>query len=372
MDHVDTCIAGAGIIGLAIARRLSDAGREVLVLDREIRYGQGISSRNSEVIHAGIYYSPESLKARFCVRGKALLYQYCRDRRIPYQRCGKLIVATEKDEEEDLDRILARAQINGVDDLEYWSGRTLAAREPAVRATLGLYSPSTGIVDTFSLMTALLADVESAGGTFSGGTQVEAVDIEPDRFVIHCQAGTEPFRFSCRVLINAAGLGARALASRIAGLEEENIPPLHLCKGSYFIHAGSAPFRRLVYPVPEKSGAGLGIHATLDTAGQLRFGPDVEYVPEEDYCVSPARAREFCTAIRRYYPGLQEDRLVPGYAGIRPKLQGPGESPADFLIQGPRDHGIQGLIQLFGIESPGLTSSLAIADHVNRMLENDD
>ncbi|MBD3647605.1 MAG: NAD(P)/FAD-dependent oxidoreductase [Pseudomonadales bacterium] len=368
MDHVDICVIGAGVVGLAIGRALSGNGREVVVLDRAARYGEGVSSRNSEVIHAGIYYDKDSLKAVTCVRGKELLYDYCRRRGVGHRRCGKLIVATTPEEESVLEDIDARARANGVDDLTVWSREKIEKAEPAVRATLGLLSPSTGIVSAHELMNAYLGDMEANGGTFAGLTRVIEIQPNEGNFVLVCDMDGSQYRFSCRLLINSAGLGAQQIAGAIAGLDQSSVPPLYLCKGNYFPMGGKSPFSHLIYPVPEKSGAGLGVHATIDLGGQVKFGPDVEYIGSEDYSVSTERLDAYYTAVRRYFPGLPDDALTPGYAGIRPKLQGPADRPRDFEIHDHHVHGIQGLIQLFGIESPGLTSSLAIADHVKGLL----
>lgn len=367
MDHIDTCVIGAGVVGLAIGRTLAAQGAEVLVLDCEAHIGQGISSRNSEVIHAGIYYPHASLKAALCVRGKRLLYDYCREHDVGYANCGKVIVATRADEEDILDGIKRKAEANGADDLVYWSAEALKSAEPAVHATLALYSPSTGIVSSHELMQAYLADLEDRGGTFVGLTRVVGVHREAGQFTVVCDSGGDEYRFSTREIINSAGLGAQQVAASFDFIDPATIPPLYYCKGNYFTLSGRSPFSHLVYPVPEKSGAGLGVHATIDLGGQAKFGPDVEYVDREDYSVSLSRIDQYYEAIRRYYPALGNGQLVPGYVGIRPKLQAPGAAPCDFVIQGEDEHGVAGLVQLFGIESPGLTSSLAIAEHVVKL-----
>jgi len=368
MDHIDSCVIGAGIVGLAIGRALANRGHEVLVVDQASHYGEGISSRNSEVIHAGIYYPTGSLKARTCVRGKKMLYNYCREKGIAHRRCGKLIVATEPAEEQQLVDIEKKARANGVDDLEFWSSAQVKDAEPEVRASLALYSPSTGIVSSHELMNALLSDLERAGGSFVGRTLVSRMYVKNPGFEINCDIGGQEYTFSAGILVNSAGLGAQSVAASISGLDAHLIPPLFLCKGSYFVMPGRSPFRRLVYPVPEKSGAGLGVHATFDLGGQVKFGPDVEYTDKLDYSVSTERLDQYYAAVRRYFPGLRDGSLSPDYAGIRPKLHGPDEPPADFVIQGPADHDVARLIQLFGIESPGLTSSMAIADDVIGLL----
>ena len=370
MDHVDTCIVGAGVVWLAIGRRLASPHSDMLVLDSQEQYGQGINSRNSEVVHAGIYYSAESLKATLCVRGRQQLYDYCDSRHLGVRRCGKLIVATSIEEEPFLEDILEKALSNGVDDLEYWSRQTMGEREPQVNATLGLFSPSTGIINTHELMTAYLADIERLGGTFVAGTEVTSVEIEKNRFVLRCRVQGGTYEFSCKILVNSAGLGAQKLATGIDGLDVNVIPELHYCRGTYFTLTSGRPFNHLIYPAPEKFEAGLGIHATIDLHGQVKFGPDVEYTDMEDYSVSMDRINSYYKAVRRYFPGLADGDLSPGYVGIRPKLQGPGDPPADFVIQGENVHGITRLVQLFGIESPGLTSSMAIADYVADLVKN--
>lgn len=367
MDTVDIAVIGAGVVGLAVARALAPRG-DLLVLERESHYGQGVSSRNSEVIHAGIYYPQDSLKARLCVEGKHKLYEYCESRGVPHQRCGKLIVATSDEEVEALESIKAKAEANGVPDLAWLDAAQVALTEPEVRAVRALLSPSTGIVSSHDLMTAYLGDAEAGGGMLVEQTRVTRIDVVPDGFVLHTLSAGNEFSLRCRQLVNAAGLGAQSVARAIDGLDEALVPDLHLCKGNYFSLTSGRPFSRLIYPVPEKSGAGLGVHATIDLAGQARFGPDVEYVSDEDYDVSLDREVAFEEAVRRYFPGLPEGGLSPAYTGIRPKLQGPGDAPADFVIQGPGDHGLEGLVNLFGIESPGLTSSLAIADAVAALL----
>ncbi len=370
MDHINTCIVGAGVIGLAIGRKLASSQSEVIVLDKHRHYGQGISSRNSEVIHAGIYYPENSLKASLCVRGKNLLYDYCGERGVAVKPCGKLIVATCPEEEAKLENILEKASVNGVDDLELWSGPTVAKKEPQVWATMGLHSPSTGIVSSHQLMTAFLADIEQFDGRFVGGALVTSIEVQRDRFLVACDVQGGSYVFTCRVLVNAAGLGAQKLASSILNLDETTIPRLHYCKGSYFLLASQNPFTHLIYPVPEAHASGLGIHATFDLGGQVKFGPDVEYMDSEDYSVSTDRLAGYYSAIRRYYPTLEDGQLSAAYAGIRPKLQGLGEPPSDFVIQGESIHGIERLIQLYGIESPGLTSSMAIADYVADRLKD--
>ena len=356
METVETVVVGAGVIGLAVARELAISGREVLVLEAADAIGTGISSRNSEVIHAGIYYPPGSLKARLCVEGKHLLYEYCRMRGVPFSCCGKLIVAVSKEELDVLETLKARASANGVDDLEHLSAAEVEALEPELRAAGALLSPSTGIVDGHGLMLALLGDAEAEGAMLALHSPVERAAVVGKGIVVEV-GGAEPMALATRELVNAAGFGAHGLGHAIPGLDARHVPPLHFAKGSYFTLAGPTPFSRLVYPTPVAGG--LGVHATLDLAGRCRFGPDVEWVNGIAYDVEPARAGIFYGAIRRYWPGLPDDALAPDYCGIRPKLQPSGD--ADFMIEGPSEHGIVGLVNLFGIESPGLTASLAIA-----------
>ena len=367
-DHVDTCVIGAGVVGLAIARQLSTLAPDLFVLEQADHYGQGISSRNSEVIHAGIYYAQGSMKSRLCLRGKSLLYDYCEKRNVGFRRCGKLIVATSPDEEETLESILQTAHGNGVDDVTFWSGQTLQEQEPEVRASLALFSPSTGIISAHDLMNAMATDIAAGQGQIVPQTSVVAVTRETGRFLLHCLIGGERYQMTCRVLINAAGLGAQDLAYQADFLNHAQIPRLYLCKGNYFTYAGRNPFNHLIYPVPHESGAGLGVHATLDLGGQVKFGPDVQYVDEEDYSVSSNRLDSYYEAIRRYFPALVKSQLQPGYVGIRPKLQGPNSPVEDFVIQSANEHGVPGYVQLFGIESPGLTSSMAIAEYVEKQL----
>jgi L-2-hydroxyglutarate oxidase LhgO len=365
VESVETVVIGAGVVGLAIARRLVRAGREVLVLEAAEAIGTGISSRNSEVIHAGIYYPKGSLKARLCVAGKHALYRYCASRGVGHERLGKLIVATGADELPLLDRLRAAAAANGVDDLVPLDAAAARALEPAVRAAGALLSPSTGIVDSHALMLSLLGEAEDRGAAIAYNAPVTggAVGDGDTRIEV---GGADSMTLACRELVNSAGLDAPALAACLSGLPLATVPRGHLAKGSYYGLAGRSPFRRLIYPVPVPGG--LGTHVTLDLAGRARFGPDVEWVEARDYRVDPARAASFYAAIRRYWPDLPDGALQPDYAGIRPKIAGPDEPAADFVIQGPRDHGLAGLVNLYGIESPGLTASLAIADHVAALL----
>ena len=357
-ERVDAVVVGAGVIGLAVGRALALAGREVLVLEAEAAIGTQTSSRNSEVIHAGLYYPAGSLKARFCVEGRHALHAYAAARGFAAKSIGKIIVATEAAQLAELDRIAAAARANGVDDLVRLDAAEVARLEPEVRAVGALHSPSTGIVDTHAYMLALQGDLENAGGAvvlhapvIGGRAVADGVELDV--------GGAEPITLEAKTVVIAAGLGAVDLARSIAGLDPAKVPALRLAKGNYFALSGvKAPFRRLVYPVPVPGG--LGIHATLDLGGEVRFGPDVEWIDRIDHTVDPARGERFYAAIRRYWPGLPDGALHPSFAGIRPKLSGPGEAAVDFRIDGPAEHGVSGLWTLLGFESPGLTGSLAI------------
>lgn len=366
MESVDVIVAGAGVIGLAIARQLALAGREVLLLEAEGAIGTGISSRNSEVIHAGIYYPPGSLMARCCVAGRRALYAYCREKGIAHAACGKLIVAGTAEEAARLGAIAARAAANGVHDLRRLSAAEARAMEPALRCSGALLSPATGIIDSHGYMLALQGDLEATGGMIALHSPVERVAPMAEGFKVST-GGAAPCTLGCRAFINAAGLGAVPLARRIASLAPALVPPAYFAKGSYFAISGRAPFTRLIYPVPVPGG--LGVHLTLDLGGGARFGPDVEWVERPDYAVSPARAEGFYAAIRKYWPDLADGALHPAYAGIRPKIVPPAIAVQDFVIQGPQAHGLAGLVNLFGIESPGLTASLALAEAVAGMLD---
>jgi len=361
MDQVECVIVGAGVVGLAIARRLAQAGREVVIVEAAEGIGTGTSSRNSEVIHAGIYYPAGSAMARMCVTGKQALYAYCADRGIPYRNCGKLIVATRPEEAEKLQSIKARAAANAVHDLQVLSADAARELEPALHCEAALLSPSTGIVDSHALMLSLQGEAEAAGAAFAFYAPLLQARVAASHLEIDV-GGDAPMSLRCKWLINAAGLGATTVARQIDGMPIDRVPPAYLAKGNYFSCGVRSPFSRLIYPVPEPGG--LGVHLTLDLAGQARFGPDVEWIDRIDYTVDPARAERFYPAIRRYWPGLPDGALIPAYAGIRPKIVPPAVATQDFTIQGPKDHGVAGLINLFGIESPGLTSCLAIADHV--------
>jgi len=368
LDKIDCVVIGAGVVGLAIARKLALAGKECLLLEAEDHYGQGISSRNSEVIHAGIYYPKNSLKALMCVRGKLQLYDYCASHNVDHQRCGKIIVADSAKELATLSEIESKAKANGVTDLVRLSRAQLAALEPELQGVAALLSPSTGIISAHQLMTAFLADFENAGGTLAVNSPVVGIQARQPGYQIEVVVDDRSYSLQSNVVVNSAGLEAQRVAATVRELARDSIPNLYLCKGSYFALSGNSPFKHLIYPVPEKNGAGLGVHATLDLGGQVKFGPDTEYIDSLDYEVSVERMSGFYEAIRRYYPGLQDDTLHPGYTGIRPKLQGPLDSAKDFSIQNGIHFGLPNFINLFGIESPGLTSSLAIADYVASQL----
>jgi len=357
---IDCVVLGAGVIGLAIARELAMGGRDVLLVDAGDGIGTGISSRNSEVIHAGIYYPPGSLKARLCVTGRRRLYAYCAQRGITCRRLGKLIVATTPGQADQLDGIAARAHANGVDDLYRIDGAQARRLEPELTCHAALVSPSTGIVDSHALMLALQGDAQNHGAQCVLRTRFRHGRILPSGGFLLSFDGDEPLDLTAAALVNATGLSAVQTARNLEGQPAARIPPSYLCKGSYFSLAGGSPFSRLIYPMPDQ--AGLGVHLTLDMGGQARFGPDTQWVQTEDYTVEPQRAQAFYAAIRRYWAGLPDGALHPGYAGIRPKIAGPGAPAADFMIAGPAVHGVPGLVNLFGMESPGLTACLAIAE----------
>jgi L-2-hydroxyglutarate oxidase LhgO len=367
MDEVDCVVVGAGVIGLAVARALALAGIEVLVLEQAYTIGFETSSRNSEVIHGGLYYPVGGLKARSCVEGRHRLYSYCREHGVPYARLGKLIVASSEAEIAGLEKIASTARGNGVDDLQWLDPKQARQLEPALNCVAALLSPSTGIIDSHALMLAYQGEAEAAGAIVVLRTPVLSGRVRHDGFELAI-GGDEPTRIHCRSLVNAAGLHAPALARMIEGIPPQTIPPAYFCRGVYFTLSGPAPFHRLIYPVPVAGG--LGVHITLDLAGQARFGPDVEWVPSVDYAVDPARGEVFYAAIRNYWPDLPDRALQPGYAGIRPKISGPAEPAADFVVQGPDAHGVPGLVNLYGIESPGLTASLPLADEVVRKLRS--
>jgi L-2-hydroxyglutarate oxidase LhgO len=364
MDQVDCIVIGAGVVGLAIAREVSERRLEVLILEAADAIGTETSSRNSEVIHAGIYYPAGSLKARLCVTGRERLYRYCSERRVPHARCGKLIAATSKGQAPALAAIAAAASANGVGGLTRLSAGEAQALEPALRCIEALLSPATGIIDSHALMLSLLGDAENNGGALSLSTRVVSGRVEPGRIVLQTldAVSGESFEIAARHVVNAAGLGAVTLARSISGLDAAFVPALYYAKGNYFSVTGRAPFSRLIYPVPEPGG--LGVHLTLDLNGAARFGPDLEWTDQPDYRVDPSRADRFYGEIRKYWPTLADGSLQPAYSGIRPKLSARGEPNADFVIQDGSVHGVEGLVNLFGIESPGLTSCLAIAEHV--------
>ena len=373
MDRFDFCIAGAGVVGLAIAHRLLEdfPKASILLTEQESGFGQQTSSRLSEVIHAGIYYPPGSLKARLCVEGKEALYAFCDKYRVPYRRIGKLILSN-SDCKEAITNLAHNAKSNGVDDLEYWAEDRIKVAEPAVRAAHALYSPSTGILDSHQYMQTLLTLNEQRGMLYAPRTTVISVHPTEQGFLVRTSIDNrtkiEAYRFNAKWFINSAGLWSQHLASTIENLPASSIPKLFLCKGEYFDYRGSNPFTHLIYPLPDSQLAGLGIHSTQDMSGQLRFGPDAEYVEKVDYRVTPDKRRTFARAIRHYFPSLVANKLVPAYAGVRPKISGPDEKPADFVVTGPQDSGIPGLIQLFGIESPGLTASLSIGSYVSALI----
>ena len=363
MEKIDCAVIGAGVIGLAVARRLAAQGRDVLILEAGSAFGTGISARNSEVIHAGIYYAAGSLKARLCVAGRSMLYAYCAERGIGHRRCGKLIVAAGETQREQLGRIAAGAAANGVDDLQFLSRDAARALEPALECNAALLSPSTGIIDSHALMLSLLGDAERKGAVLALQSPVRGGAAVSDGIVL--DVGTDAgdaMQLHASTVVNCAGLGAQAFARHLRGLRPAVVPPLSYAKGNYYALAGRAPFSRLIYPVPE--AAGLGVHLTLDLGGQARFGPDVEWIDRIDYTVAPERADAFYAEVRRYWPQLPDGALLPAYAGIRPKPHAPGAAACDFLVSGTAEHGVPGLVCLYGIESPGRTACLALADHV--------
>lgn len=369
MDQVDALVIGAGVVGLAVGRALAQAGHETIVLESQAAIGQGVSARNSEVIHAGLYYAPGSLKARLCVRGKTLLYALCASHGVEHRNCGKLVVANSDEEAASLKKLQEKAATNGV-PVEWLDGAQARALEPALRCTAALSSPTTGIVDSHGLMLALQGDLERSGGMVALASTVDSAVMgragEPHG--VRLADGSE---IAARIVVNAASLHAPALARRFEGLEPRHVPVARYAKGSYYSLAGRAPFSRLVYPAP--ADAWLGVHLTLDLGGQARFGPDLEWLdvarPEDiDYAVDPRRADGFYAEVRRYWPELPDGALVPAYSGVRPKIHGPGEPAPDFRIDTEAVHGVPGLVNLFGIESPGLTSALAIAEHVAETL----
>ncbi|VVE51348.1 NAD(P)/FAD-dependent oxidoreductase [Pandoraea terrigena] len=367
MDKVDCVVIGAGVVGLAVARAMAMAGREVVILESGRAIGTGTSSRNSEVIHGGIYYPPGSLKATLCVEGKHRLYAFCASHGVEHRRCGKLIVATNARQVSELEVIAANARASGVDDLQWLTAREVAQREPDLHVSGALLSPSTGIVDSHGLMLALQGDAQNAGAMLAFDACVVGARVDHvDGIALDIDTAGVTSTLLANTVVNSAGLHAVDVARTFVGLAPEHIPQRYFAKGSYFTCTQRAPFSHLIYPVPEPGG--LGVHLTLDLAGQARFGPNVEWVSEVDYTVNVADGDGFYAAVRRYWPALADGALQPGYAGIRPKISAPGEPAADFRIDGPAMHGVAGLVNLFGIESPGLTASLAIADAVSAAL----
>jgi L-2-hydroxyglutarate oxidase LhgO len=365
MERVDAMVIGAGVVGLAVARALAIAGREVIVVEGADTIGTETSSRNSEVIHAGIYYPPGSFKARLCVAGRQALYRYCGEHGVPHRRCGKLLVATAEQQLPKLAAIKAQADANGVADLVPLTVAAARALEPELRCVGAYLSPSTGVIDSHAFMLALQGDAESRGAMVAFRSPVTGGAVRGDGIELDV-GGATPMRVLARSVVNCAGLHAQKLAAALTGFPPAHVPPTYYAKGNYYSLVGKAPFARLVYPMPNE--AGLGVHITIDLAGQARFGPDVEWIERIDYDVDPRRADSFYAAIREYWPGLKDGQLAPGYAGIRPKLVGPNAPAGDFVISGPRDHGVSGLVNLFGIESPGLTAALAIGEHVQALL----
>lgn len=358
MADVDAIVIGAGVIGIAVARALAQGGRSVVVLEAAEGIGTETSSRNSEVVHAGLYYPAGSLKAKLCVEGRKALYAFCDSHVVPYRRCGKLIVATDEAELAAVEGIRGKGLVNGCDDLVMISATEAIGMEPALSCIGALWSPSTGILDSHAYMLALQGDAEEAGAAFAFHTPFLRADVSGNVITVEA-GGAEPMRLTCNVLVNCAGLHASKAAAAMDGLAAAHVPVTNYAKGNYFVLSGRAPFSRLIYPAPHAHG--LGVHLTLDLGGQARFGPDVEWVESIDYAVDPARCEGFDEAIRRYWPGLPDGALSPGYAGIRPKICGPHDPAPDFRIDGPEVHGVPGLVNLFGIESPGLTASLAVA-----------
>ncbi|KQT47879.1 FAD-dependent oxidoreductase [Methylobacterium sp. Leaf456] len=363
---MEALVVGAGVVGLAVGRALTRRGTSVIVAEAADSFGTGVSARSSEVIHGGMYYPPDSLRARHCVEGRRRLVAFCESHGVPHRLCGKLIVATREEERAAIEGIFSRGLANGVEGLAFLERDEALALEPSLSCVAALHSPATGIVDSHALMLALLGEIEDAGGALALRTPILSAERRDGRWLVRF-GGPALDTLTVDVLVNAAGLGAQALARSIEGVAADRVPRQVLAKGSYFGCTGRPAFSRLIYPAPVEGG--LGIHLTLDLAGRMRFGPDVEWVEAEDYAVDPARAKTFAAAIRCYWPALTEDRLTPDYAGIRPKLTGPGAPAADFRIDGPAEHGLPGLVHLFGIESPGLTASLSLAEEVAARLD---
>ncbi len=381
VERIDALVVGAGVVGLAAARALARNGLDVWIVERDAGIGTGVSARNSEVIHAGLYYPPGSLKGRLCVRGKQMLYAYCGERGIAHRRCGKLVVAHDDAEHGRLLALQAQAQAVGVDDLQLLDADAARRLEPALACAGALWSPSSGIVDSHALMLSLLGDAEAGGAVLALRSRFVAAQRVGGLWRVRVAAedgSADDAVFDARWLVNAAGLGAQAVAAAVEGFPAAAIPPRRLAKGHYFSAAVRSPFTRLIYPVP--ADGGLGVHLTLDLGGQARFGPDVEWLDVDgsvddrgfDFRVDASRAPAFAAAVRRYWPALPDGALLPAYSGIRPKLSGPGEPAADFRIDGPAQHGCGGVVQLFGIESPGLTASLAIGEAVAALVAGAD
>ena len=369
MTDVDCLIVGAGVIGLACAAQMARAGNSVMLVEQECRIGEHTSSRNSEVIHAGIYYPPGSLKARLCVEGRELLYRWCEMHGVSHRRVGKLLVAVTDAEVPALEAIQANARQSGVESLEAVSQARLCELEPAVVGVAGLFSPQTGIIDSHAYMESLLAEAQRYGADLALDTRVDHVFFTAQGWRVEGVSCGERFSIHAGSVINSSGLFASQFAEKVEGLDAAYVPATYWCQGRYFGYAGRPPFKHLVYPMPEANTAGLGVHATLDLGGQVRFGPDVAWTDVLDYQVDESLRDSFARAIFRYFPSLNTARLIAGYSGIRPKLSAPGHPAADFCIQGPQVHGLPGLVNLFGIESPGLTASLAIARHVSQLLD---
>jgi L-2-hydroxyglutarate oxidase LhgO len=370
LERVECIVVGAGVVGLAVAREMAIAGIETVVLEKESLIGSETSSRNSEVIHAGLYYPTDSLKARLCVDGKKRLYEYAQERGVGILRCGKLVVATQQQEHSRLEQLRLKAHANGVPEVEIWSAERAMELEPNLYCTAALWSATTGVVDSHGLMLAFQGDLEDHGGFVALESPLVSAEISDDGFIVRV-GGDEPMQLSCRYLINAAGLHAIGLSDRIMGYGRPKGLEAYYCKGNYYGLPGKSPFNRLIYPMPQSGG--LGVHVTVDLAGQCRFGPDTEWIEpvgadDIDYDVDLVRADVFYHAVRQYYPAIEDGSLVPGYAGCRPKIVGPGEPAGDFVIEAQGDHGIEGLVNLFGIESPGLTASLAIAAETRRRM----